>query len=196
MPNAVISIIQIYVPGWWQRIQSFVQITPKVAGNLKLWAGQDQTMNSQQFSLSHRKSASRPYASKPRGCLFVFLSFPRHKWFGCTCSCLLWTQGHCEHVYKWTSLAGMLQRPVQLPDFCIAAKSTRSWPQRSPVCLSTLQLSQMCSAALTVCKELTRSRGWAAFLSGLPLLPFHKDFRQLYHCLHFLYCNALMCIFG
>lgn len=143
--------MQICVPGWCKRSQSFLQISPKVPGNLEVWAGQDQTINSQQFSLSHRKSASRPYASKPWGCLFVFLSFPQHKWFQCTCSCLLWMQGHCECVYKWTSLACILQHPYNSQIFVPQQNSTRSWLQRSPVCLSTLQLTQMCSAGRCHC---------------------------------------------
>lgn len=150
VPNAVINIIQICVPGWWQRVQSFLQITPKVPGNLEVWAGQDQTVNSQQFSLSHRKSASRPYASKPWGCLFVFLSFPGISGLGARVP-VCFGQGHCEGVYKWISVARMLQHPVQLPEFCIAVKSTRSWLQRSPICLSTLQLSQMCNAGSSHC---------------------------------------------
>lgn len=148
MPNSVINIIQIWVPRWWQRTKSFLQISSWEPGGMSRSASNHKLSA---VSLSHRKSASRPYASKPWGCLFVFLSFPQHKWFQCTCSCLLWTQGHCECVYKWTSLARMLQRSVKLPDFCIAIKSTRSWLQRSPVCLSTLQLSQMCSAGSSHC---------------------------------------------
>lgn len=82
-----------------------------------------------------------------------FPCFPFHSVSGfCACAPDCFGRRGIMSVYKWTVflshfyfLACMLQHPVQLPNLCTAIKSTCSWLQRSPVCLSILQLSQDCN---------------------------------------------------